>query len=116
MPDHFNLTTHFLDRHIEEGRGERTALVTDTGTWSYRRLSGLTNRVGNALCELGVQREQRVLLALGDGPEFVATWYGAIKIGAVTAEAYTFLQTKDYAYFLDYTGAVVSVVDATTLE
>jgi benzoate-CoA ligase family protein len=116
MPDHFNLTTYFVDRHVEEGRGERTALVTDDGTWSYRRLSELTNRVGNALHELGVQPEQRVLLALGDGPEFVATWYGAIKIGAVTTEAYTFLQSKDYAYYLQYTQAVVAIVDATTLE
>ena len=40
---------------------------------------------------------------LGDSVEFVALWYGAQKIGAVTAEAYTFLQAKDYAYFLDYT-------------
>jgi benzoate-CoA ligase family protein len=116
MTEHFNLTTYFLDRHLEEGNGERTALVTADGTWSYERLSALTNRVGNALRELGVQPEQRVLLALGDGPEFVATWYAAIKIGAVTAEAYTFLQTKDYAYYLDYTRAAVVVVDATTLE
>jgi benzoate-CoA ligase family protein len=116
MPDHFNLTTYFLDRHLEEGNGERTALVTGDGTWSYEKLSALTNRVGNALRELGVQPEQRVLLALADGPEFVATWYAAIKIGAVTAEAYTFLQTKDYAYYLEYTQAVVTVVDATTLD
>jgi benzoate-CoA ligase family protein len=34
----------------------------------------------------------------------------------VTAEAYTFLQPKDYAYYLDYTRAGVVVVDATTLE
>jgi benzoate-CoA ligase family protein len=57
-----------------------------------------------------------VLLALGDGPEFVAAWYGAIKIGAVTAEAYTFLAPKDYAYLLDYTGAAVAIVDPVTIE
>ncbi len=44
-----------------------------------------------------------MLLVLGDSVEFVALWYGAQKIGAVTAEAYTFLQPKDYAYYLDYT-------------
>lgn len=112
----FNVTSYFLDRHLEEGRGERTALITDDATWSYARLAELTNRVGRVLRELGVQPEQRVLLALRDGPEFVATWYAALKIGAVTAEAYTFLQTKDYAYYLGYTRAAVAVVDATTLE
>src|SRR5207249_2935392 len=45
---------------------------------------------------------------------FVALWYGAQKIGAVTAEAYTFLQPKDYAYYLEYTDAAVFVADRTT--
>ena len=63
-----------------------------------------------------MRAEERVLLALADGVEFVALWYGAQKIGAVTAEAYTFLQPKDYAYYLDYTRASVVVADATTLE
>jgi benzoate-CoA ligase family protein len=57
-----------------------------------------------------------VLLILGDSIEFVALWYGAQKLGAVTAEAYTFLQAKDYAYYLDYTRAGVVVADATTVD
>jgi benzoate-CoA ligase family protein len=115
-PESFNVATHFLDRHLEEGRGQRTALITDGGHWSYTRLARLMNRVGNVLRELGVAPEQRVLIAFADGPEFVATWYGTLKIGAVTAEAYTFLQSKDYAYYLDYTRAAVAVVDANTVE
>jgi benzoate-CoA ligase family protein len=112
----FNVTSYFLDRHVEEGRGARTALVADGGPCTYAELAELTNRIGHVLRELGVQPEQRVLLALADGPEFVATWYAALKIGAVTAEAYTFLQTKDYAYYLDYTRAAVAVVDGSTLD
>jgi benzoate-CoA ligase family protein len=57
-----------------------------------------------------------VLLILGDSVEFVALWYGAQKVGAVTAEAYTFLQAKDYAYYLDYTRASVVVADTTTVD
>ncbi|HWE34068.1 MAG TPA: benzoate-CoA ligase family protein [Solirubrobacteraceae bacterium] len=112
----FNVATYFVDRHVAEGRGERTALITDGGSWSYARLAELINRVGHVLRELGVLPEQRVLLALSDGPEFVATWYATLKIGAVTAEAYTFLQTKDYEYYLDYTRAVAAIVDGNTLE
>jgi benzoate-CoA ligase family protein len=111
----FNLTTYFVDRQVEEGRGGRAALITDDGDCSYAELAALTNRVGRVLLELGVAREQRVLIAIGDGAEFVATWYGALKIGAVTAEAYTFLSAKDYAYYLGYTRAAVAVVDASTL-
>jgi benzoate-CoA ligase family protein len=116
LPERFNIATHFVDRNLAEGRGTATALLTRAGATTYAELAGLVNRVGNVLRELGVERGQRVLIALSDGVEFVATWYAAQKIGAVTAEVYTFLPAKDYAYFLDYTGAEVVVVDTVTLD
>ena len=112
----FNLATWFIDRHLEEGRGDRTALLTGDREVTYAELAALVNRAGHVLRDLGVRQEERVLLALSDGVEFVATWYAAQKIGAVTAEVYTFLPAKDFAYYLDYTRAGVVVVDATTLE
>jgi benzoate-CoA ligase family protein len=112
----FNLATWFVDRHLEEGRGDRTALICGDENVTYAELAALVNRTGHVLRDLGVRQEERVLLALSDGVEFVATWYGAQKIGAVTAEVYTFLPAKDLAYYLEYTRAGVVVVDATTLD
>ena len=114
LPRELNIASFFVDRNVEEGRGERTALIDPSGPTSYAELADLVNRCGNVLRDLGVRPEDRVLLVLGDSVEFVALWYGAQKIGAVTAEAYTFLQPKDYAYYLDYTRAGVVVADATT--
>ena len=116
VPRAFNLASYFVDRNLEEGRGDRTALIGPEGPTTYAELAALVNRSGNVLRELGVRAEERVLLVLADGVEFVAIWYGAQKVGAVTAEAYTFLQPKDYAYYLDYTRASVVVADAATLE
>jgi len=116
LPAQLNVATWFVDRNLEEGRGGRTALVTADGPTTYAELAGMTNRVGNVLASLGVGRGDRVLLALNDGIDFVATWYGAQKIGVVTAEVYTYLQPHDYRYYLDYTEAVVVVADATTLD
>jgi benzoate-CoA ligase family protein len=114
--DRFNLATHFVDRNVAEGRGDRTALIDGDRSCSYSSLAALVNQVGHALLEAGVRPADRVLLALTDSIEFVATWYAAQKIGAVTAEVYTFLQPKDYTYYVDYTGATVVVVDAGTLD
>ncbi|MGV9539050.1 benzoate-CoA ligase family protein [Streptosporangium sandarakinum] len=108
----FNVAERFLDRNP----GERTALLTDAGPVTYGELRALAGRVGNALRALGVRRGDRVLLALGDGVEFVAAWYGAQRIGAVTAEVYTYLQPKDYRYFADYAEPAVVVADAVTLD
>ncbi|MEV6910416.1 benzoate-CoA ligase family protein [Amycolatopsis sp. NPDC051071] len=107
----FNLATHFVDRLP----GTRTALVCGDEEVTYAELAALVNRAGNVLRDLGVRSGQRVLLALNDSVEFVAVWYAAQKIGAVTAEVYSFLQPKDYAYYLKYTEAVVVIADASTL-
>lgn len=112
----FNVADYFVDRNLEAGRGDRVALFTPQGATTYRELAALVNRVGNVLLSLGARRGERVLLALSDGVEFVATWYAAQKIGAVTAEVYTFLSPKDYRYFLDYTGASVVIADPVTLD
>jgi benzoate-CoA ligase family protein len=114
LPNELNLASWFVDRNVEEGRGDRTALLSASGPTTYAELAPLVNRSGNLLRELGVEAQDRVLLVLGDSVEFVALWYGAQKIGAVTAEAYTFLQPKDYAYYLEYTDAKVVVADETT--
>lgn len=111
----FNVTSYFLDRNLAKGYADRTALICEDTALSYARLAALTNRIGNVLRELGVRRGDRVLLAMADGVEFIATWYAVQKIGAVTAEVYTFLTAKDYAYYLSYTQAAVVVTDVATL-
>lgn len=116
IPAAFNVASWVLDRRLELGEGGRTALACGAETVTYAELAGLANRAGNVLREAGVRPGERVLLAACDGPDFVAAWYGALKIGAVTAEVYTFLQTKDFAYYLRYSQARAVLADAATLE
>jgi benzoate-CoA ligase family protein len=114
LANELNLATWFVDRNVKEGRGDRTALIGPSGATTYEELASLVNRTGHLLLELGVRAQDLVLLVLGDSVELVALWYGTQKIGAVTAEAYTFLQPKDYAYYLEYTDAALVVADETT--
>ncbi|TYB71383.1 benzoate-CoA ligase family protein [Nonomuraea sp. PA05] len=110
--DSYNITTRFLGA----GRADATALITRAGPISYGELRSLAARAGNALRALGVRRGDRVLIAAGDGAEFVATWYGAQQIGAITAEVYTYLRPKDYRYFVDYTKPKVVLADPAVLD
>ncbi len=79
----FNMAVPLVDRHVEEGRGSRPALRLAERDVSYLGLQELTNRAGNALRDAGIAPEQRVAILLPDGPEFVAAFVGAMKIGAV---------------------------------
>ncbi len=108
-PDYYN-ASRVLDGNLAEGRGDKVAVYTGDQTYTYQQLSELANRTGNALRELGVEPEQRVMMLLLDTPQFPATFFGAIKIGAVPVPANTVLQPADYEYFLNDSRAKALVV------
>ena len=110
IPAQFNAARFFVDRHVEEGRGNRVAFHYEDRTLTYAGLQELVNRTGSALLELGVQREQRVLCLLLDSPEFLAAFWGAIKIGAIPIPVNTMMRGQDYLYFLDDSRAPVAII------
>ncbi|MGH7538841.1 MAG: benzoate-CoA ligase family protein, partial [Gemmatimonadales bacterium] len=115
-PDRFNLAEYFLDARVREGRGSRTALVTDQGALTYTEVQARANRFGHLLREAGVEPEQRVLLALPDGPDFVAALFGTLKIGAVVVMVNPQLGVEAIEYFYAYTRTRVAVTHRETLE
>ncbi|MCI0548704.1 MAG: benzoate-CoA ligase family protein, partial [Candidatus Rokubacteria bacterium] len=104
-----NLATWLVDRHVAEGHGARTAIVCEERRVSYAELQGLVNHAGNALAALGVKPEQRVALLLPDIPEFIATFLGAAKLGAVAVPVNTLLRAEELAYILNHSRARVLV-------
>lgn len=113
--DTFNVASYFVDRHVIEGRGHNIAIECGDEKISYRELLENVNRIGNVLRELGVRMEERVSVLLPDGPEFLYTFFGAIKIGAVAVPFNTYLQPPDYEFLLNDSRARVLVVHATLL-
>jgi benzoate-CoA ligase family protein len=116
FPERFNMAWYFLDRNVEEGRGDKTCLYYRDESYTYREVQVRANRFANALVKLGVHLEDRVLLVLPDRPEFAFAWFGAAKAGAVIAMVNPLLPAQDYAHYFEYTRARVAVVDESTLD
>jgi benzoate-CoA ligase family protein len=112
LPETYNAAAHFLDGALANGWGERTAIRTASGNWTYARLAADANRAGNALRALGVEMEQRVLILLYDSPQFAASFFGAIKVGAVPIPLNTSLRPDDMLYVLNDSRAPVLLVEA----
>ena len=112
LPARFNVAAHFIDRNVAEGRAALTAFACESETLTYGDLQALVNRAGNALLELGVEREDRVLMICVDAPEFLGAFWGAIKVGAVPVPVNTLLRGPDYLHFLDDSRAKVAVISA----
>jgi benzoate-CoA ligase len=115
FPDRFNMAHYFLYHNVEEGREHKTCLYFRDEKYTYGDAVRMSNRVGNALRELGVRMEDRVLIVLPDCPEFVWTWFGASRIGAVITMVNPLLPAEDYRYYLEYTRARVAVIHESLL-
>ena len=110
-PEEFNMADWFLDDRLREGRGDRVALRTAQRNWTYAEVAALAARYSGVLADAGVEPEQRVILALDDGPEFVGALFGVLKIGAVVVMVNPRLPDDATAYFVRYTRAKAAIVE-----
>jgi benzoate-CoA ligase family protein len=116
FPDRFNMADYFLYHNLEEGRENKVCLYFEDQTYTYGETARLSNRAGNALRELGAEMEDRVLIVLPDCPEFVWTWFGAARIGAIITMVNPLLPAADYKYYLEYTRARIAIVHESLLN
>jgi benzoate-CoA ligase family protein len=116
LPDIYNAATTFVDDNIAQGRGKRTAIYYQDRRFSYQDVFEKVNRTGNALKDLGIEIENRVLLILPDSPEFAFSFFGAIKIGAVPIPANPWMTAKDYNYLASDSRARAAIVHESVLS
>jgi benzoate-CoA ligase len=111
-----NAAALFVDVPVTEGHGDRAALVTPSGAVSYSALQRLTDRAGHALRALGVEPEQRVAILLPDGPAWAATFFAALKLGAVAVPLNPRLGAADLGAVLADCRPKALVADPALLE
>ena len=84
-----NTCYNALDRHVENGRGEQTALIWDspiTGqlkTFTYSELLAKTEKLAGALSALGVVRGDRVVIYMPMVPEAAMSMLACARLGAI---------------------------------
>jgi acetyl-CoA synthetase len=84
-----NLSVNCLDRHVEAGLGDRTALIFEADepgegrTISYRELLDETCRMANLLKSRGIRRGDRVMIYMPMVPEAAAAMLACARIGAI---------------------------------
>ncbi|MDC3413981.1 benzoate-CoA ligase family protein [Aquibacillus sp. 3ASR75-11] len=121
MSDHFNPVSgidspynaalRFIDRNIEKGYGEKTAIYFENKQISYAELNKEVNQFAQALSDINVEHENRVMLLMHDSPEFIISFFGSVKIGAIPVPLNTLGTAKDYVYYLNHSRAKVLVVN-----
>jgi benzoate-CoA ligase len=97
----YNAAVDLIDRNLVEGVAQKLAFIDDQGSITYADLSERVNRCANALQAMGLQHEDRIMIAMLDSIDWPTVFLGAIKAGIVPVCVNTLLKPQDYAYMLD---------------
>lgn len=89
--------------------GDKTALVLAGRSLTFNELDALSNRCANALIELGVGFGDRVTLYSGNCWEWVVSYYGALKAGAVINPINVMLTPGEVEFVANDCGASVVI-------
>ena len=101
IPRDYNAAHDLVERNLVAGRAGKTAYVDDQGRYTFEELAERVNRAAGTLTGLGLEMEDRVMLALLDTIDFPSVFLGAIKAGIVPVTANTLLTTADYKFMLE---------------
>ena len=78
-----------LDYHIDEGRGDKTALIYDSpitgnkGKFSFKQLKEKVSKFAGALSNQGVKKGDRIIIYMPMIPEAVVAMLACGRIGAI---------------------------------
>src|ERR1700694_12941 len=117
LPERYNVGADLLERNLNAGRENKPVIASAAKDLTYGELFKLTCGAAQALRDLGVRREERVLVIGYDSPGWVASFLGAIRMGAIPVPVNPLLQrSEDYDHYIDDSNARVVVVDGNTEE
>ena len=112
-PERFNFAQHVLA--LNARRADKLAYVDDAGGLTYGRLAERVRRLAAGLGELGLRREERVLVLMHDTNDWPVVFLGSLYAGVVPVAVNTLLTAADYAYMLEHSRAQAAFVSAPLL-
>ncbi len=92
---------------------DRTALIVEERPFSFRELDAMFNRVANGLAAAGIQPGDRVSLFGANSWEWLVSYYGIVKAGAVVNPLNTMLTADEVRFAMTDAGsrAVLAAAD-----
>src|SRR6202158_4935087 len=101
-PEYLNVAVELTDRIVEQGLGDRIALIGNGRQRTYKELADWSNRLAHALVEnYGVKPGNRILIRSGNNPALVAAWLAATKAGGVAVNTMPMLRAREMAKTID---------------
>ncbi len=111
-PVRLNVAEALLDANADGGRAGRPAIHYRDQVLTYGEIQKRVNQLANGLRATGIDRGDRVMLRMPNGPEFIITWLACQKLGIVTVSTMPLLRARELAYIAEDAGTRVAVVSS----
>lgn len=98
------LVNHFLENSARR-RPDKTALISGSQRFTYKDIDRSANMVACALRELGIRRQDRVVILLDNCPEAIVALFGVLKAGAIFVLLNATMKARKLNYILNDSGA-----------
>ena len=100
IPSELNLAAEVLDKQLDAGLGQHTALVFEGGRLTYADLGERVNRLARGLGEMGIERGDPILLRMPNCPEFAVSFLAVAKLGGVPVLQNSLLTVSEVEYVI----------------
>ena len=114
LPLHYNAAT-ILEHNLAE-RAQKTALFSLERDLTFEQVDNESNQVAQALQQLGVRFGETVAILCLDQPEWVTSFFGTLKLGAIAAGLTTLMTSSELDYILRDCRARVLIIHASLME
>ncbi len=110
IPRKYNIGADVVDKHAASRNRNKVALYWEnaagqTARYTFGDLKNLSNKFGNVLKKLGLQKGDRFLIRLPNIPAFQIAFIGGVKIGAVPIPSSVMFREHEIEYRINDSSA-----------
>ncbi len=111
-----NRTVHGVVEQLADARGGDIFLYYQDLEYSYRAINESANQMACGMQQLGIAANDKVAIMMSNRPEFLFSWFGLSKLGAVEVPVNTAHRGELLSYMLDKADCVALIIETDFVE
>jgi long-chain acyl-CoA synthetase len=114
IPSHLEYPDYNLSemlQHTTSKFPEQIALVYLDHQWTYQELDDMVSKMANLLITFGIKPGERVGLQLHNSPQFVITYFGILRSGAIAVPVNPIFSGDELGYIIKDSGIKILVTN-----
>jgi acyl-CoA synthetase (AMP-forming)/AMP-acid ligase II len=95
---------------------QKTAIVCGPERVTYQQLDERSNRIANALIELGMRKGDHVAILMSYNPEWLINYFGVVKAGGKTVILNAMLKAPEFDFLLRDSDSKILITEKSFAE